>query len=76
MHSSNSAVTTTTAATTTTTHPITSKTPETAARADAAQLDELHQRVNAMLDQPLPKEGDAFALPVELALGQAATRQG
>ena len=38
----------------------TPKTPGTADGPDAARLDTLHQRVNAMLDQPLPKEGDAF----------------
>lgn len=32
---------------------------------DAHDLDSLHARVNAMLDLPLPKEGDAFLLPLE-----------
>lgn len=57
----------------------TSKTPGTADDPDAARLDTLHQRVNAMLDQPLPREGDAFPLPDELTLGtnsEASTRQG
>ena len=56
-----------------------SKTPGTADGPDAAKLDTLHQRVNAMLDQPLPREGDAFPLPDELTLGtnsEASTRQG
>lgn len=29
----------------------------------AEKLDELHEKVNAMLDMPLPKEGDAWPLP-------------
>ena len=31
-------------------------------------LDKLHEKVNAMLDVPLPKEGDAWPLPVEDSL--------
>ena len=57
----------------------TSKTPGTANGPDAAKLDTLHQRVDAMLDQPLPKEGDVFSLPDEFTLGtnsEASTRQG
>ena len=57
----------------------TSKMPGAADGPDADRLDTLHQRVNAMLDQPLPKEGDAFPLPDELTLGtnsEASTRQG
>ena len=30
-----------------------------------AQLEALHERVNAMLEVPLPKEGDAWPLPVQ-----------
>lgn len=29
----------------------------------AEKLDKLHEKVNAMLDVPLPKEGDAWPLP-------------
>jgi len=31
-------------------------------------LECLHERVNAMLDVPVPKEGDAFPLPFEAAV--------
>ena len=34
----------------------------------AQELDKLHEKVNAMLDVPLPKEGDAWPLPVEESL--------
>ena len=54
-----------------------SNTPGRADDPDTAKLDTLRQRVNAMLDQPLPKEGDAFPLPDELTLGtnsEARTR--
>ncbi|MDB5889451.1 MAG: hypothetical protein JWP47_282 [Polaromonas sp.] len=34
-----------------------------------AELETLHERVNAMLDIPVPKEGDAFPLPLEAAVG-------
>lgn len=30
-----------------------------------ARLDVLHERVNEMLEVPLPKEGDAWPLPVQ-----------
>lgn len=42
--------------------------PDGAVHADAATLETLHERVNAMLEIPLPKEGDAFPLPVEEAI--------
>lgn len=29
------------------------------------KLNELHEKVNAMLDIPVPKEGDEFPLPLE-----------
>lgn len=45
-----------------------SNTPGRADDPDTAKLDALRQRVNAMLDQPLPKEGDAFPLPDALTL--------
>ena len=54
-----------------------SNTPGRADDPDTAKLDTLRQRVNAMLDQPLPKEGDAFPLPDALTLGtnsEASTR--
>lgn len=45
------------------THTSPSATPE------EAKLEVLHERVNAMLETPLPKEGDAFPLPVEETIG-------
>ena len=36
---------------------------------EEAKLEVLHERVNAMLETPLPKEGDAFPLPVEETIG-------
>lgn len=56
-----------------------SNTPGRADDPDTARLDTLRQRVNAMLDQPLPKEGDAFPLPDALTLAtnsEASTPQG
>jgi hypothetical protein len=35
---------------------------------DTETLEALHEKVNAMLDVPLPKEGDAWPLPVEATL--------
>ncbi len=36
--------------------------------ADTHTLAELHERVNALLDMPLPKEGDAWPLPLQTTL--------
>lgn len=38
------------------------------AQADPKTLESLHEKVNAMLDIPVPKEGDAFPLPVEASI--------
>ena len=34
----------------------------------AEKLEKLHKKVNALLDVPLPKEGDAWPLPVKESL--------
>ena len=39
----------------------------------AEELDKLHEKVNDMLDLPLPKEGDAWPLPVEATLEDTDT---
>lgn len=38
------------------------------AQADPKTLQSLHEKVNAMLDIPVPKEGDAFPLPLEATI--------
>ena len=43
--------------------------------ADNDTLASLHARVNAMLDTPVPKEGDDFPMPLEAAL-QSTDRFG
>lgn len=36
----------------------------------SSDLKTLHERVNAMLDIPVPKESDAFPMPVEVMLSE------
>ena len=36
--------------------------------ADPEKLQSLHEKVNAMLDIPVPKEGDEFPFPVEASI--------
>lgn len=43
-------------------------TQEIPVQADPKTLQSLHEKVNAMLDIPVPKEGDAFPLPVEASI--------
>ena len=43
-------------------------TQDTNLNANADELQTLHQKVNAMLDIPIPKEGDDFPLPVEASV--------
>ena len=43
-------------------------TPTVPSQTDPETLQSLHEKVNAMLDIPVPKEGDAFPLPVEASI--------
>ena len=44
--------------------PVTPSNADTLGQASDTQLDALHERVNALLETPLPQEGDAWPLPV------------
>lgn len=51
-------------------------TQDTNLNANVDELQTLHQKVNAMLDIPIPKEGDDFPLPVEASVAVESSALG